>query len=139
MYFLSKERLNYKPKLPEILKNIDQLEGIKVPFPEKLSDDIKPYFLNTGNFPLIQFKKGGKNIGNPLIVGAVFSGGQAPGGHNVLAGIFDAIKKFHRESQLVGFIDGPEGIIKNRYVLLEEKEIDTVSNQGGFDLLGSGR
>lgn len=139
MYFLNKERLSYKPKLPKILGDIKVLHEEEYSLPEKLSDDIKHLFPHSAEAPLIHFERGAKQSTGPMTIGVVFSGGQAPGGHNVIAGIFDAIKKFHPDSKLIGFLDGPEGIIKNRYRALNKEQVDSVRNQGGFDLIGSGR
>ena len=76
---------------------------------------------------------------HPLRVGVVLSGGQAPGGHNVIAGVFDSIKKYHPNSQLFGFLEGPYGIYTGKYIELNEDYIHLYRNQGGFDMIRSGR
>lgn len=139
MYFLNKERLKYKPKLPEALIEIDALTVKTSPLSEKLSDDVLEFFLHSSKAEPVRFERGSAKKAGPLTIGVVFSGGQAPGGHNVVAGIFDAIKKFNPKSKLIGFLGGPDGIIKNRSRELFEEDIAQVRNQGGFDLLGSGR
>jgi len=75
----------------------------------------------------------------PLRVGAVLSGGQAPGGHNVLSGIFDGIKRIHPESVFLGFLDGPRGLFEGKYIEIDEAIISRYRNMGGFDAIGSGR
>ena len=75
----------------------------------------------------------------PLNIGVVLSGGQAPGGHNVITGIYDYIKKISKESRLIGFLDGPHGIYAGRYSVLDDDIIDSYRNSGGFDMIGSGR
>jgi diphosphate--fructose-6-phosphate 1-phosphotransferase len=75
----------------------------------------------------------------PLNAGVILSGGQAPGGHNVIAGIFDGIKKIHPDSRLYGFLMGPDGLVKHNYIELTSQIIDEYRNTGGFDIIGSGR
>lgn len=139
MYFLNKARLNYKPKYPKILQDLNTIQKKLVPLDIKLSDDIKTIFPHLSDQSLIQFEKAAEIKGSPLTIGVLFSGGQAAGGHNVIAGIFDALGQIHQDSKLIGFLDGPLGVIKNRSRVLKKEEIDAYRNQGGFDLLGSGR
>lgn len=75
----------------------------------------------------------------PLRVGCVLSGGQAPGGHNVISGLFDSLKRHHPSSELLGFLDGPKGLMTGAYKAVDDELIDRYRNTGGFDLLGSGR
>ncbi len=75
----------------------------------------------------------------PLRVGCVLSGGQAPGGHNVISGLFDSLKRHHPSSELLGFLDGPKGLMTGAYKVVDDALIDSYRNTGGFDLLGSGR
>ncbi len=136
---LQKKRLEYQPSLPPLLKDLQKvtlqsetskripLASLKSLFPKTYNQT--PYVLKTG--------KGRDSI--PLKVGVVFSGGQAAGGHNVIAGLFDALKKLHPESHLIGFLNGPGGILKNVSKEITEKELLGYRNQGGFDLIGSGR
>lgn len=89
----------------------------------------------------LTFKPGqqGEAIVDALRVGCVLSGGQAAGGHNVIVGIYDYIKRIHKNSQLFGFLNGPKGIFTGDYTELTQKEIDYYRNRGGFDMICSGR
>jgi pyrophosphate--fructose-6-phosphate 1-phosphotransferase len=103
-------------------------------------DAIRKRFPRTFGFPVISLATGeGKARQDPLRVGLVLSGGQAPGGHNVIAGVMDGILSAHPESRLFGFLDGPKGIYEGSYVELEPDRIDVYRNTGGFDMIGSGR
>lgn len=137
---LQKERAKYQPKLPKSLKgNVKLVEGAKT---ESVADqkEIKSLFPNTYGMPLISFDEGGEAKENqPLNVGVILSGGQAPGGHNVISGIFDGIKKIHPDSKLFGFLVGPGGLIDHKYMELTADIIDDYRNTGGFDIIGSGR
>lgn len=105
----------------------------------KVLPEIERLFPHTSHSFLVKGHLGNNRSFRPLHVGVVFSGGQAPGGHNVAAGLFDALKKMHPESRLFGFLDGPNGIVIGKSVELTKHLIDPYRNQGGFDLLGSGR
>lgn len=135
---LQQHRLHYSPPLPPILQ---KMNGISVTSQEVHSHpELLELLPHTHTLPLLLFKVGeGYSEPTPLKVGVVLSGGQAPGGQNVVAGLFDAIKKIHPSSQLIGFLDGPSGIIHNRSIELGEEEIGPYRNQGGFDIIGSGR
>ena len=100
---------------------------------------LKELFPHTFAQPILVGQKAGKNSHKALRVGVVFSGGQAAGGHNVIAGLFDALKTLHPESKLFGFLDGPSGIIEGKQKELTAEAILPYRNQGGFDLIGSGR
>ncbi len=140
---LQKERTVYKPKLPAALKGG---ACVKVKEGEKLgafadAEKVKALFPNTYGLPVLEFgkaKKGAK-LEKPLNVGVILSGGQAPGGHNVIAGLFDGIKSLHPESKLYGFKGGPSGLVDNKYVELTAEFIAPYRNSGGFDIIGSGR
>lgn len=135
---LENERLSYHPKTPSQFDSFTHL----IPEPlETLSIDpkITPFFNQLKDHRLLGFKNDPQSFSTALNVGIVFSGGPASGGHNVAAGLFDALQKFNPASKLIGFIGGPAGIIANNWCILDEKKIATVRNQGGFDLLGSGR
>lgn len=138
MYFLNQERSKAKMRVPSVLQ-AESLLAESVPSTAKLSDDVKSFFPLSGDADPVEFKKGGKSAGGPLNVGVVFSGGQAPGGHNVIAGLYDALKQLHKDSRLIGFLGGPAGIINNSHRELAKPDVDRVRNQGGFDLIGSGR
>jgi pyrophosphate--fructose-6-phosphate 1-phosphotransferase len=133
-------RAAYKPKVPKTLEGIVNVqEGHST---QSVSDQekIKELFPNTYGMPVITFVKGTeKKSYLPINVGVILSGGQAPGGHNVIAGIFDGIKDMNPESQLYGFILGPGGLIDHKYMQLTADIIDEYRNTGGFDIIGSGR
>lgn len=137
---LQKKRLSYQPNIPKILedfKNITFSAGQKTQAKGDV-DQIQAQFPNTYGRSMMQAQPGDGACG-PLRVGVVFSGGQAAGGHNVITGLFDALKTFHPESHLLGFLGGPSGIIEGSYRDLAEDELAEYRNQGGFDLIGSGR
>ena len=139
---LQKERLLYKPRLPRVLRNPLLLEIQKKDTVKSAGDidDIKKLFENSFSQPMVSFIQKEKiNEYPPIKIGVVFSGGQAAGGHNVISGLFDALKVFHPNSLLVGFVNGPGGIIENNTLDITEKILSDYRNQGGFDLLGSGR
>ena len=140
---LQNARYSYKPKLPLILSG--PIEEIAVEFgspTEAISDreEIKDIFKNTYGKPLASFSKGKNDkIHRELKVGVILSGGQAPGGHNVIAGLFDGLKKGNPNSTLYGFKGGPAGLIENKTIVLTNEIIDEYRNTGGFDIIGSGR
>jgi len=132
-------RANYQPKLPAALKgNVILKEGAKT---ESVADqaDIKNLFPNTFGMPLVTFEPGEKKE-NPVVgVGVILSGGQAPGGHNVIAGLFDGLKALNPKNKLYGFLGGPIGLVENQYMELTKEIVDEYRNTGGFDIIGSGR
>lgn len=138
---LQRDRLNYQPKLPTILKDLPVL----IPVKEELANQdrtnaLRSLFPHTHQQPIISFKKdSNKHSSRPLKVGVVLSGGQAPGGHNVISGLFDALKILHPDSRLIGFCDGPNGIVKNKALEITADYLSSYRNQGGFDIIGSGR
>ncbi|MDE6574522.1 MAG: diphosphate--fructose-6-phosphate 1-phosphotransferase [Muribaculaceae bacterium] len=137
---LQKARAAYQPKLPIALTGpVKVVEGRPT---ESVADQaaIKALFPNTYGLPEIRFEKNNTPApGKPVNVGVILSGGQAPGGHNVICGIFDGIKKIHRDSRLFGFLMGPQGLVEHRYIELTAPIIDEYRNTGGFDIIGSGR
>lgn len=135
---LQRHRLTYEPPLPEGLKDLESLSVEKKEWGADSS--IKEVFPHTYGLPFLSFKSEKKIVKfSPLNIGVVFSGGQAPGGENVIAGIFDALQKINPSSKLIGFLEGPEGVIENRFIELTKEIIAPYRNQGGFDLIGSGR
>ncbi|MGI6679940.1 MAG: diphosphate--fructose-6-phosphate 1-phosphotransferase [Bdellovibrionota bacterium] len=134
------ERSKYEPKLPKGLKsNITLREGEKTTS-VKDEEEIKKLFPNTYGMPLITFEQGEeKKSYNAVNVGVILSGGQAPGGHNVIAGIFDGVKSINSESKLYGFLGGPAGLVDNKYIEITAELVDEYRNTGGFDIIGSGR
>jgi pyrophosphate--fructose-6-phosphate 1-phosphotransferase len=135
---LSSLRQQYHPVVSPLLKDLKN-----VTFEKKQILSVKPeiqkLFPEISSLPLLQAKKGSAQNFPALKIGAVFSGGQASGGHNVLTGLFDALQALNSSSQLIGFLGGPSGIIGNKTVELTAQKLDPYRNQGGFDLLGSGR
>jgi len=140
---LQTARYFYKPKLPECLSG--SVDDIAVEFgspTEAISDikELREIFKLTYGKPFASFKKGkNEKIRRELKVGVILSGGQAPGGHNVIAGLFDGIKKGNPNSTLYGFKGGPSGLIENKTLVLTQEIIDEYRNTGGFDIIGSGR
>ncbi len=134
-------RASYQPKMPAALRGHVRLtEGEKT---QSVADhaEIEKLFPNTYGMPVIEFTQGkAGDIENlPMNVGVILSGGQAPGGHNVICGMFDALKRLNPESKLYGFLGGPSGLIEGKYTLLTKEVIDEYRNTGGFDIIGSGR
>ena len=140
---LQKERLKYQPKLPKCLANgINTLEMEEGQATESVRDqeEIKKLFEKTYGKPIVTFKSTDNSKTSPVKnVGVILSGGQAPGGHNVIAGLFDALKQANPENKLYGFLGGPSGIIEGKYVEITKDFIDAYRNTGGFDIIGSGR
>ena len=137
---LQKARAAYQPKLPYALKGaVMAVEG-KPTQSVANQAEIKQLFPNTYGLPEITFEKNpNPTVGKPINVGVILSGGQAPGGHNVISGLFDGVKKIHRDSRLFGFRMGPGGLVDHNYVELTAPIIDEFRNTGGFDIIGSGR
>ena len=137
------ERLKYQPKLPECLqKGINSLELIEGSETESVRDQeqIKALFKNTYGKPVVTFKNSiSLNASDVKNVGVILSGGQAPGGHNVIAGLYDALKQANSANKLYGFLGGPSGIIDGKYIEFSDEFIDQYRNTGGFDIIGSGR
>jgi len=132
-------RASYQPKLPAALcGNVVLKEGAVT---ESIADqvEIKKLFPNTYGMPIITFEAGAKKE-NPVIgVGVILSGGQAPGGHNVISGIFDGLKALNPNNKLYGFLGGPSGLVEHKYIELTEEVVKEYRNTGGFDIIGSGR
>lgn len=132
-------RAEYQPKLPESLKgNVVLTKGAVT---QAVADrvEIKKLFPNTYGMPLLTFEKGEKKSYPVKNVGVILSGGQAPGGHNVISGLFDGLKKLNPENKLYGFLGGPSGLVEHKYIELTDKIIVEYRNTGGFDIIGSGR
>ena len=140
---LQKARFSYQPKLPEAVKGNVADIVVKLGNPtESVSDQeaLKALLKGTYGMPVASFEKGTNAKANDKInVGVILSGGQAPGGHNVIAGLFDGVKNGNKESKLYGFLGGPSGIIEGEYVEITSELIDSYRNTGGFDIIGSGR
>ena len=140
---LQEERLKYQPKLPECLaKGINTLEMEEGEATQSVRDqeEIKKLFEKTYGKPIVTFKSTANTKESPVKnVGVILSGGQAPGGHNVIAGLYDALKQANPENKLYGFLGGPSGIIDGKYQEITKDFIDAYRNTGGFDIIGSGR
>ena len=134
------ERATYQPKLPESLKGlVKSVEGAPT---QSVADqeEIKKMFPNTYGLPIVKFEASSEKKEIPAFnVGVILSGGQAPGGHNVISGLFDGIKRLDAKNRLYGFLMGPAGLIDHNYVELTADIIDDYRNTGGFDIIGSGR
>jgi pyrophosphate--fructose-6-phosphate 1-phosphotransferase len=137
---LQRERAKYMPKVPATLKgNVTAVEG---EYTQSVADqdDIRNLFPYTYGMPIVTFERcNEKKAASAIRVGVILSGGQAPGGHNVIAGLFDGIKAVHPNSRLYGFILGPGGLINHQYMELTADYIQGFRNTGGFDIIGSGR
>ena len=140
---LHKARLSYNPKLAGALQ--EGIKNVKFTFGEKTSavkdkEEIEKLFKDVYGAPIVSFSNAGEslNLANKN-VGVILSGGQAPGGHNVIAGLYDAIKQANPNNKLYGFLGGPSGIIDGKYIEFDDKFIDAYRNTGGFDIIGSGR
>ena len=133
-------RAAYQPKLPQALKShVKAVEGAAT---QSVADqeEIKQLFPNTYGMPVIKFEATEEPMEFPTMnVGVILSGGQAPGGHNVISGLFDGIKKLNPANRLYGFILGPGGLVDHKYMELTADIIDEYRNTGGFDIIGSGR
>jgi pyrophosphate--fructose-6-phosphate 1-phosphotransferase len=139
---LQKARAAYKPKLPKALAAHGSLVNATLGAPtESIADtkEIKELFPNTYGLPLITFEGPSSEKKPAIKAGVILSGGQAPGGHNVIAGLYDGLKKLNPASELYGFLGGPSGLIDNKFVKFDDAFIDEYRNTGGFDIIGSGR
>ena len=136
-------RYEYQPKLPEILKNeISAIKAVEGEVTASVSDQeqIKHLFPNTYGTREVTFERGENHAEDRrLVVGVILSGGQAPGGHNVITGLYDALKKTRNDNVLLGFKKGPSGLLDDDYIEFEDDYIDSFRNTGGFDIIGSGR
>ena len=132
-------RASYQPKLPKGLQGSVKVKEGEPTQSVDTQEEIKKLFPNTYGMPLVEFVPGeGANTAR-MNVGVILSGGQAPGGHNVITGLFDAVKKLNPENRLFGFILGPGGLVDHDYMELTSEIIDEYRNTGGFDMIGSGR
>ncbi len=132
-------RAAYQPKLPKALQGAVKIkEGAPTQSVDN-QEDIKKLFPNTYGMPIIEFEPATSENNSKINVGVILSGGQAPGGHNVITGLFDQIKRLNPENRLFGFILGPGGFVDHNYKELTAEVIDEYRNTGGFDMIGSGR
>ena len=140
---LQKARYEYSPKLPGMLRN--GIAEIAVKEGEKTTsaadqEKIAELFPNTYGEPEVTFEKGqNTSASKKQVVGVILSGGQAPGGHNVVSGLYDALKATNKENVLIGFKGGPSGLIEDNFIVFDDAYINEYRNTGGFDIIGSGR
>ena len=137
------ERLKYQPKLPKSLsEGINSLELVEGSATQSVRDQeqIQELFKNTYGKPVVTFETtSSSKVSETRNVGVILSGGQAPGGHNVIAGLYDALKQANSANKLYGFLGGPSGIIDGKYIEFTDEFMDQYRNTGGFDIIGSGR
>lgn len=133
-------RAAYKPKMPKALYGSVKIEEGAATQSVADQEEVKKLFPNTYGMPTLKFVESAEKVNAPAInVGVILSGGQAPGGHNVIAGIFDGIKSLNANSRVYGFLMGPGGLVDHKYKELTADIIDEYRNTGGFDIIGSGR
>ena len=140
---LQKARYSYQPKLPLILRSeMDEIEAVEGAETTSAADQdkIKALFPNTFGQKEISFQKGKSKVEKKKqVVGVILSGGQAPGGHNVVCGLYDALKKADKNNELIGFLGGPSGLTDDKCIVFTDEYINEFRNTGGFDIIGSGR
>lgn len=132
-------RAAYQPKLPTALQGaVKAVEGAATQSVGN-QEEIKALFPNTYGLPVVEFQSAESENHDPINVGIILSGGQAPGGHNVISGLYDGVKSQNKNSKLYGFLMGPGGLVDHKYVEFTDAFIDEYRNTGGFDIIGSGR
>jgi pyrophosphate--fructose-6-phosphate 1-phosphotransferase len=136
---LQKARAAYQPKLPKALQGAVKIKEGQPTQSVGDQEIIKKLFPNTYGMPIVEFEPATEANNSKMNVGIILSGGQAPGGHNVITGLFDQIKKLNPENRLYGFILGPGGLVDHNYMELTKEIVDEYRNTGGFDMIGSGR
>ncbi|MBD5270622.1 MAG: diphosphate--fructose-6-phosphate 1-phosphotransferase [Muribaculaceae bacterium] len=138
---LQRVRAEYQPKLPKALQGDVKLKVGEPTQSVANQEEIKSLFPHTYGLPVVEFEPADKaeRVEEPFNVGIILSGGQAPGGHNVVSGIFDGIKKLNKESRLYGFLMGPSGLVNHQYMEITAGYLKDYRNTGGFDIIGSGR
>ncbi len=132
-------RSAYQPKLPKALQGAVKIKEGNPTQSVDDQEDIKKLFPYTYGMPVVEFVPSEEACNTKMNVGIILSGGQAPGGHNVITGLFDQVKKLNPENRLYGFILGPGGLVDHNYMELTKDIIDEYRNTGGFDMIGSGR
>ncbi len=132
-------RAAYQPKLPKALQGAVKVKEGQATQSVGDQEEIKKLFPNTYGMPIVEFEPATEANTKKMNVGIILSGGQAPGGHNVITGLFDAVKRLNPENRLYGFILGPGGLVDHNYMELTADIIDEYRNTGGFDMIGSGR
>ncbi len=136
---LQKARTAYQPKLPKALQGAVKIkEGAPTQSVDN-QEEISKLFPNTYGMPVVEFVESDTENNQVMNIGVILSGGQAPGGHNVITGLFDTIKKLNPENKLYGFLMGPGGLVDHNYIEITADFIESYRNSGGFDMIGSGR
>ena len=140
---LQQARYKYSPKLPGMLRGGISEISVKVGAPTESvadQDQIRAKFPNTYGKNEITFEKGtNTSPAKKQVVGVILSGGQAPGGHNVISGLYDALKATNKDNELLGFLGGPSGLTDDKFITFTDEKINAYRNTGGFDIIGSGR
>ena len=136
---LQQARADYQPRLPKALQGAVKVKEGEPTQSVDNQEEIKKLFPNTYGMPLVEFVPGEAANNKKMNVGIILSGGQAPGGHNVICGLFDAVKKLNPENKLYGFLMGPGGLVDHDYIEITSDYVDNYRNTGGFDMIGSGR
>ncbi len=139
---LQAARAAYKPKLPKVLAQFGSNVKAELGGPtQSIADQIetKALFPNTYGLPVASFESKSDQKNPAIKAGVILSGGQAPGGHNVIAGLYDGLKSMNSDNELFGFLGGPSGLLDNKSIRFDDKIIDDYRNTGGFDIIGSGR
>ncbi len=136
---LQAARSAYQPKLPRVLRGAVSAKEGEATQSVGNQREIAALFPNTYGMPVVEFVPADSKVSAPINVGIILSGGQAPGGHNVISGLYDGVKSLNKESKLYGFLMGPGGLVDHNYIELTDALIDEYRNTGGFDIIGSGR
>ncbi len=136
---LQTARTAYQPKLPTALQGPVKIKEGAATQSVDNQEEISKLFPNTYGMPVVEFEASDKENNLSMNIGVILSGGQAPGGHNVITGLFDTVKKLNPENKLYGFILGPGGLVDHNYIEITKDFIDGYRNTGGFDMIGSGR
>ena len=136
---MQQARADYQPRLPKALQGAVKVKEGEPTQSVDNQEEIKKLFPNTYGMPLVEFVPGEAANNKKMNVGIILSGGQAPGGHNVICGLFDAVKKLNPENKLYGFLMGPGGLVDHDYIEITADYVDNYRNTGGFDMIGSGR
>ena len=136
---LQQARADYQPRLPKALQGAVKVKEGEPTQSVDNQEEIKKLFPNTYGMPLVEFVPGEAANNKKMNEGIILSGGQAPGGHNVICGLFDAVKKLNPENKLYGFLMGPGGLVDHDYIEITSDYVDNYRNTGGFDMIGSGR
>ena len=135
---LSTALLQKKLQHPDFLEDLRAVDFVTGEI-AKTPDEVETFFPHTKNLPYLKLKLQKRKDCSKKTIAVVFSGGQAPGGHNVIWGLFDALKKIHPSSHLIGFLGGPSGFLNEKYVAITKELLDKHRNLGGFNMIGSGR